>query len=783
MRGEWGLGMLKRLLGMIRSERSLPLDIRQELVDGLYHPFASLIVGAIAGLWIAATVTVMVDDLLVEAVADFIVVVAIVRILIGLRYISLGKPASARNYRAWQLAYAAGAGAFALSLGMVTLLALMRVDNPALHLMLTTTTAGYAASITGRNAGRPWIALSQLYLASAPMCLGLVLHETTFYQVIGATLFLFMFGMTDITISVRENLVGALKTRRQNGELAASFESQAKLFDAALNNMSHGLAMFESDGKLLVWNVKFAQLLNVNSKLFRKGMPLDTLLDKLAADRNGERNAPLVAAITQSFKVKRARQNFVRLSDGKVIAVSRQRMDNGNVVIVFEDVTEQAKAHDRIRQLAWTDELTGLMNRASFQEVFKKSLGALDGGTALALHLIDLDHFKTVNDTLGHPIGDQLLVEVARRIADVAMEEGHVARLGGDEFVIIQELSRSGLDARGMAECIIAALAQTFEIAGHRINIGASIGIALAPAHGRNPDMLLKRADMALYEAKSRGRHTIRFFEDDLDLAAQQRRQLELDIRTAVAEQQFSLVFQPIVEIGEGQIAAFETLIRWRQPARGFVSPGEFIPVAEETGLIIDIGRWVLEEACRCAAGWDSDAAVSVNFSAVQFQDRQFPIFLMSVLERTGLPPSRLELEITETALLDDTVANQEMLEQFRSIGVRISLDDFGTGYSSLSHLRTFPFNKIKIDGSFVRDLGRDASSLAVIRAVASIGRILDMTVVAECVESEEQLQFLASAGCNQIQGYLLGRPTEPAGIPALIAAHAPSEVKRLLAA
>ncbi|HHY49900.1 MAG TPA: EAL domain-containing protein, partial [Alphaproteobacteria bacterium] len=751
--------------------------------DGLYHPFASLIVGAIAGLWIAATVTVMVDDLLVEAVADFIVVVAIVRILIGLRYISLGKPASARNYRAWQLAYAAGAGAFALSLGMVTLLALMRVDNPALHLMLTTTTAGYAASITGRNAGRPWIALSQLYLASAPMCLGLVLHETTFYQVIGATLFLFMFGMTDITISVRENLVGALKTRRQNGELAASFESQAKLFDAALNNMSHGLAMFESDGKLLVWNVKFAQLLNVNSKLFRKGMPLDTLLDKLAADRNGERNAPLVAAITQSFKVKRARQNFARLSDGKVSAVSRRRMDNGNVVIVFEDVTEQAKAHDRIRQLAWTDELTGLMNRASFQEVFKKSLGALDGGTALALHLIDLDHFKTVNDTLGHPIGDQLLVEVARRIADVAMEEGHVARLGGDEFVIIQELSRSGLDARGMAECIIAALAQTFEIAGHRINIGASIGIALAPAHGRNPDMLLKRADMALYEAKSRGRHTIRFFEDDLDLAAQQRRQLELDIRTAVAEQQFSLVFQPIVEIGEGQIAAFETLIRWRQPARGFVSPGEFIPVAEETGLIIDIGRWVLEEACRCAAGWDSDAAVSVNFSAVQFQDRQFPIFLMSVLERTGLPPSRLELEITETALLDDTVANQEMLEQFRSIGVRISLDDFGTGYSSLSHLRTFPFNKIKIDGSFVRDLGRDASSLAVIRAVASIGRILDMTVVAECVESEEQLQFLASAGCNQIQGYLLGRPTEPAGIPALIAAHAPSEVKRLLAA
>ena len=256
-----------------------------------------------------------------------------------------------------------------------------------------------------------------------------------------------------------------------------------------------------------------------------------------------------------------------------------------------------------------------------------------------------------------------------------------------------------------------------------------------------------------------------------------------MDLRAAVAEGQFTLAFQPIIDIETGTIASFETLVRWKHPQHGLVSPAEFIPVAEETGLILDIGRWVLAEACRQASGWQTNARIAVNFSAVQFQDRQFPLYLAAVLERTGLAVSRLELEITETALLEDSTAIREMLEQFRSLGVRISLDDFGTGYSSLSQLRTFPFSKIKIDGSFVRDLGRDASAVAVIRAVTSIGRVIGMSVFAECVETEDQLQFLAGAGCTEIQGYLLGRPTDGAQIPALIAGHTPAEVRRLLAA
>lgn len=775
--------MLKRLAAMIRSEREMPTELRRELVDGLFYPFASMITGALAGLWIAATVTLLVDDLLVTGVADFIVVVALLRIFVGLRYVSIGEPAGPETYRRWELAYAVGAGLFAFSLGLVTFLALTRTDNAALHLMLTTTTAGYAASITGRNAGRPYVALAQLYLASFPMCLGLILHGTLFYQIMGLTLFAFMFGMTDITVSVRKTIVGALETRREHAQLAKRFEGQANLFDAALNNMSHGLAMFDGEGRLLVWNSKLARILMVPRMLFEEGMTLDDMIARLTKDRLGTRNAPLTEAIVNSFRSNRGRQSFVRLNDGKVIAVSRQRMDNGSTVIVFEDVTEQAKAHDRIRQLAWTDELTGLMNRASFQEVLRKSLDHLDRDTSLALHLIDLDHFKEVNDTLGHPIGDQLLIEVARRISDIAAEAGHVARLGGDEFVIIQERGADSTEPRAFAEQIVTMLGQRFEISGHRINIGASIGIALVPDHGRTPDTLLKRADMALYRAKANGRNNVTFFEDDFDLHAQQRRELELDIRTAMSERQFTLAFQPIVDVENGGIATFESLIRWRHPHRGYVSPAEFIPIAEETGLIIDIGRWVLEEACRQAASWPSTAAVAVNFSAVQFNDRQFPLFLAQVLERTRLPAERLELEITETALLDDSAANREMLDQFRALGVKISLDDFGTGYSSLSHLRTFPFNKIKIDGSFVRDLGRDPSSVAVIRAVTSIGGILGMTVVAECVESEEQLQFLVGAGCEQVQGYLIGRPTESGDVEGLIRRHTPGAMRQMLAA
>lgn len=776
--------MLKRFLEMLRSERTMSAEVRAQLIDGLFHPFASLIAGALAGVWIAATVTLVEDDIVVTTLADLIVVIALARIFIGFKYVSAGAPALEGHSQGWERAYAIGAGMFAATLGLVCLAALIRLDNPTLHLMLTTTTAGYAASITGRNAGRPLVALSQLYLAAGPMCLGLMLHDTTFYQVMGACLFIFLFGMTDITVSVRKTLVTALETRREHAALAKSFEGQAQLFDAALNNMSHGLCMFDHEGRLLVWNAKFLSILDRKGEALHEGMSFDQLMTWLKSGQGRPVDLRRIAGVIKArTDAGSTRQSFVRLSGDQTISVSSQKMDNGNTVIVFEDVTEQAKSHERIQQLAWTDELTGLMNRAAFQELFKKKLQLRKSMDRLALHLIDLDHFKEVNDTLGHPIGDMLLQEVARRISKICGKDAHVGRLGGDEFIIIQSLDDASGEPEVLAEALIAELGRTFNIAEHRINIGASIGIALAPSHGDKGDVLLKRADMALYKAKAHGRNNVMVFENDLDFQAQERRMLELDIRTAIADSQFSLVFQPIASVATGKIELFETLIRWHHPTRGFVSPAEFIPVAEETGLVSAIGRWVLAEACRYAAQWPADIAIAVNFSAVQFSDHRFPEYVSNVLRKTGLSADRLEFEVTETALIDDDPDNLDMLTRFREMGIKVSLDDFGTGYSSLSQLRTFPFSKIKVDGSFVRDLGRDPSAAAVVHAVSSIGEILGMSVVAECVESEDQLAFLVSSGCTHIQGYLLGRPEAPEKVPGILAAHADDWAKRAIEA
>ncbi|MGV8834131.1 MAG: putative bifunctional diguanylate cyclase/phosphodiesterase [Devosia sp.] len=774
--------MFKRFLAMLRSERELSLEIRLQLVNGLFYPFASLIAGALAGLWIAVTVTFLVDDIVLRSVADIIVVIALGRIVIGVAYVR-GKHVEESSVGYWELAYAIGAGLFALSLGLVAFLALLRIDNEPLHLMLTTTTAAYAASITGRNAGRPWIALSQLYLAAVPMCLGLIIHPFPFYQIVGLALLFFMFGMTDITLSVRQTIVGALDTQSLNRQMARVSQEQAALFDDALNNMSHGLCMFGSNGKLLVWNQKLMDILHHDGAGIEKGMNFKQMLQSASNQGADSRNIKLIEAIRHSAKWTRDRKSLTRLSDDTVIAVSRQTMQNGNVVLVFEDVTEQAEAQERIQQLAWTDELTGLMNRASFKELLKKSLSTAGVPRSLALHLIDLDNFKAVNDTLGHPIGDELLVAVGKRIVTTVAGIGHVARLGGDEFVIIQPVQDRDIDHMALASAIITSLNSPFEISGHNINIGASVGIALAPHHGATGDELLKRADMALYKAKANGRQTIVVFEDDLDVQLQLRRQLELDIRTAMIKSQFTLAFQPIVEIASGEIAAMETLIRWRHPRRGLVSPAEFIPVAEESGLIVTIGRWVVEEVCRVVSELDCDLVFAVNFSAVQFQDKKFPEFLAQTLKASGIAPHRMEFEITETALLDDSTSTHDMLEQLRQIGVGISLDDFGTGYSSLSHLRTFPFTKIKIDGSFVRDLGRNAGSIAVIRAVCNIGQIMGIAVVAECVESEEQLQFLSRSGCSHVQGYLLGRPEPEDRLANVLAEYSPSAVNAFLAA
>ncbi|SFV38034.1 PAS domain S-box-containing protein/diguanylate cyclase (GGDEF) domain-containing protein [Devosia crocina] len=433
-------------------------------------------------------------------------------------------------------------------------------------------------------------------------------------------------------------------------------------------------------------------------------------------------------------------------------------------IAAYVDVTERRKIEARISHMAHHDALTGLPNRTLLLEHLRKTLSQCERrDSTAAIHYIDLDFFKDVNDTLGHPVGDRLLGQVADRLREAVRDNDVVSRLGGDEFCVLQpDLGDVG-EANALAERIIKVVSAPYEIEGHQVIIGASVGIAIAPADGETADALLKNVDMAMYRAKEDGRGVARFFQADMDAKVQARRELEMDLRAALVRGEFELHYQPVVAVESGEVSAFEALLRWRHPTRGMVPPDRFIPVAEQVGLIVPIGEWVLRTACREAANWPATIRVAVNLSAVQFKGGKLAAIVASALAEAGLAPRRLELEITESVLLRDSDSNLNHLNQLRALGTRISMDDFGTGYSSLSYLRSFPFDKIKIDRSFVKDVAGSQGDGAIVRAVAGLGTSLGMITTAEGVETREQLARVVADGCTEIQGYLFGRPV-PAG-------------------
>jgi diguanylate cyclase (GGDEF)-like protein len=383
---------------------------------------------------------------------------------------------------------------------------------------------------------------------------------------------------------------------------------------------------------------------------------------------------------------------------------------------------------------------------------------------------LDLDHFKDINDTLGHSVGDALLRAVSQRLRDLVTEKDLVSRTGGDEFSIVQSATEQPVAAAAeLAARIVETLGVPFDLGNHHVIVGASVGIAIGPDDGKDADQLLKNADMALYRAKDDGRGGYHFFEPEMDAKAQARRTLELDLRKAVAAGEFELYYQPVVNLTENKVSGFEALLRWNSPTRGRVSPDKFIPLAEDTGLIVPIGEWVIRQACAEAMRWPDDLRVAVNVSPVQFRNRSLISAVISALAAAGLRSDRLELEITESTLMHNNDAILAMLHQLRGMGVRISMDDFGTGYSSLSYLRSFPFDKIKIDQSFVRDLIAKPDSIAIIRAVSGLGRSFGMTTTAEGVETDEQLQQMRAEGCTEVQGFLYGKPMPATEISQLL--------------
>jgi len=543
------------------------------------------------------------------------------------------------------------------------------------------------------------------------------------------------------------------------------FESTNLQFDAALNNMVQGLLMYGSDGKLRISNRQVAELFGVpweNWRIATSGTTVSQLMKLTFGGVGVEHEWQIqVSRELQSIVDSHAPGRIVfERTDGRAFCASCSPMADGGMVITFEDITERRRSADQIAHMAHHDALTDLPNRVFFYEKMEKLYNSVpQEGDSFAILSLDLDNFKSVNDTLGHQIGDKLLKTVADRMRGCVREADTVARLGGDEFAILQSRFGKAVNATELASRLIKAVGAPYQIDGNQIIVGTSVGIALAPSDGADPNEIMKNADLALYRSKADGGSRYRFFEPEMDARMQERLALELDLRNAFANEDFTLNFQPIVNIKSGKVSTCEALIRWHHAERGWVPPLDFIPIAEETGLIVPIGEWVLNQACATATDWPSDITVAVNVSPVQFKNANFFDNFENALEKSGLPASRLELEVTELVLMQDDNAALNLLRKLKNLGVAIAMDDFGTGYSSLGYLRSFPFDKIKIDQSFIRDLSKNKDSLAILRAVVGLGRSLNIVTTAEGVETQRQLEILTTEGCTEAQGFFFSQP------------------------
>ncbi|MBI3703200.1 MAG: EAL domain-containing protein [Rhizobiales bacterium] len=586
------------------------------------------------------------------------------------------------------------------------------------------------------------------------------LYETGLVAFISALIgFGAYFALRVFPLRVLDRTLGDLhETQRR---LAA----QNERFDTALTHMSQGLVMFDASAHMVVFNQRYIDMFGLSRDIIKPGASLRDVLHHrvstggFSADEVDDYMAGVLAAVREGNTFSK----ITKLPDGRTISIVNQPTVDGGWVATHEDITERLLAEEKIRHLAHYDALTDLPNRVKFYDWMETALARMRRSENIAVLSLDLDHFKNVNDTLGHPAGDRLLQVVAERMRACVRAEDLVARLGGDEFAIVQVSSAKTPNIAELAARVIEQVGASYDIDGHQVVVGGSIGIAIAPGDGKVPDVIMKNADLALYRAKADGGGVYRFFEVGMDARMRARSVLELDLRKAIVNGEFELYYQPIVDVKSGHATGCEALVRWHHPERGLVLPGEFIALAEETGLIVPLGEWILRQACAAAARWPKHVTVAVNLSPAQFKSRNMVQTVISALAASGLAAGRLELEITELVLLQETEGAFAILHQLRELGIRIAMDDFGTGYSSLGYLRSFPFDKIKIDQSFIRDLTTKEDSVAIIRAVVGLSSSMGITTTAEGVETKDQLARLTAEGCNEVQGYLFSPPL-PAG-------------------
>ncbi|HEY1362637.1 MAG TPA: EAL domain-containing protein [Xanthobacteraceae bacterium] len=588
------------------------------------------------------------------------------------------------------------------------------------------------------------------------------------------------FQLNAAVVAVLTLLVLAAMERILRTEARARLK--AEQLQLTLEHMSQGIMLVTSDLQIPIMNRRCGELLGLPASTVESPPSFDQLVElqkgagALDAAAASIGTAPAEHGTTGSgpgqFSISER-----KMADGSVIEIRSGRLPDGSLVQTFSDITKRWEAEARVTRLASEDPLTGLPNRRVFSSRLdemsvqcRSSVDRARKGAPFAVLFLDLDRFKVVNDTLGHRIGDLLLQEVAGRLRRVLPGNAVLARIGGDEFAVVVSSFQSRTALESLADICTHVVSQPYEIDGHRILTSVSIGIAVGPEHGANTDDLLMAADLALYAVKAGTKGTFRFYERCMNEEVNDRRQIEMDLREAIERNQLELHYQPIIDLRRDVVTGFEALARWRHPSRGMVPPAVFIPVAEDSGLILPIGTWALREACRRAAQWPEHLKVAVNLSPVQFSIPNLYDTVKSILAETGLAPRRLELEITERLFMEDSDRTLSILHRLKQLGVRISMDDFGTGFSSLSYLRSFPFDKIKVDRAFVSDLAAGTEHVVIVQAVVSIARALGMTTTAEGVETAGQREFLAALGSDEAQGYLFSAPVPLDRVPEVIA-------------
>jgi diguanylate cyclase (GGDEF)-like protein len=537
-------------------------------------------------------------------------------------------------------------------------------------------------------------------------------------------------------------------------------------FEIALENMARGLSMFDADQRLIVCNKMYREIYHLPEELTRAGTPLSDIVRYHVRGETGaerlediEKQRKWIEQHLRDLESGKCFSYVQELKDGRTILVTSQPIVGGGWVDLQEDITEKRLAEQKISWLARHDTLTEIANRFHFREQLECALQDLQAGDGFAILWLDLDKFKEVNDTLGHPVGDALLQSVAQRLREALRRRDLIGRLGGDEFAVLQRNVKRKHDAELLAARLLRAIGETHYVGKQRLHADASIGIVYAPEDGQTIDELLKNVDIALYKAKARGGGCYAVFEPGEDERLRERHQLEADFKFALSRQELALHYQPIINIKTNEVSSFEALMRWHYPQRGMISPADFIPIAEQTGLIVPMGEWALRQACKDAASWPEPIGVTVNLSSIQFERGDLVGATKEALQQSGLAPSRLELEVTESVLLCDAPKTKETLARLHDLGVRIALDDFGTAFASLSYLQSFPFDKLKIDRSFVREIPERADSLAIVQAVTNLARNLKMNTVAEGIETRAHLTSVSGAGCDEVQGFYFSRP------------------------